>query len=362
MLIPCYYKYIIRTAIMSFWFLCLLFFLFLPRITSWLVDKQVLNILIWTGTVDTAYLRDFEKKTGVKINIMYFDNNEELFVKLYASGGRGYDLIMPSDYSVAKLIKYELIQPLEKEKFSFLDRLDERLMDRYFDPGNKFTLPYHWGIIGIGINKKFFNETLPRTWKLLFETPYVKQGIGMVNVAREALLITALHLFNNTEHLNEQQLTRIQQTLIEQKKYVQAYIDADVRSNYLLLSQAAPIVIASTPYIQKIMPTHEYIEFMLPTAGSFMVIDNLAIPKATEKKELIYSLIEYLYTPEMLKTQFLQQSFFPATKELEAWMQEAHIPLAIQKVHTEKTIPLYFFKDIIPEEMINKIWLSVKTA
>lgn len=349
--------------IIIFWMICLILFITLPQFTRVWRGQRTLNILIWTGIVSSKVIADFERKTGINVNIMYFDNNEELFVKLYTSGGKGYDVIMPSDYLIPKLINHGLIKPLDKRRCTFWPRLDSRLLNRYFDPHNAFTAPYYWGIYGIGINKKVVSYPLEQlSWRLLFNSHVQEPNIGMINVAREAILIAGLFLFKKVRDFSSGQIKLIKETLIQQKSKVVAYIDADVRSNYMLISKNAAVSIASTPYIQKIMPKYSHIQFLVPQEGTFNVIDSFAISVASTNDDIIYRLLNYLYEPEVLEYQFQEEPFFPATIELKYLMDKYHVPKSIQDVHLNGAVPLYFFKEILPEVQVNDIWISIKTA
>ena len=208
---------LVRFAIFIFWIFSIAALLWLPRITSLLWQEgRVINLFTWAATIDPQVVAEFEKKTGIKVNITYFESNEELFVKLYTTKAQGYDLIMPSDYLMEKLVRDKLVKPIDKTKLDFWDRLNPRLLDHYFDPGNKYSIPYFWSIYGLGIDKEFFKESKPpSSWSLLFSYSIVPAKVAMLNVAREAMLITAQYLFGSIEDLTQEKIKQIKKELIK---------------------------------------------------------------------------------------------------------------------------------------------------
>ena len=357
-------KYGIRVFFIVCWVLVLGLFLWLPTLSSWFwQEERVINLFTWAATIDPQIIKDFEKETGIRVNIIYFESNEELFVKLFTTKGKGYDLIMPSDYLMEKLIKYKLVKSLDKSKLNFWDELNPRLLDHYFDPGNVYSIPYFWSIYGLGIDKKFFNNKQPpSSWDLLFTYPIGKNKVAMLNVAREAMLITAQYLYKSIESINKNRIKEIKNTLIEQRKRVEAYVDADIRSNYLLASQTCPIVVSASPYIAQLMRDDENIDFLIPQEGSFILIDNLVISAASKKEDMVYEFINYLYQPEVVKHHYQNYPFLPVTKNLKELMEENNEPSAIIKAHFDESLQLSFFKNVIPETIANDVWIAIKTS
>ena len=127
-------------------------------------------------------LTEFEKETGIKVNLSFYASNEELQVKMKATGGEGYDLIMPSDYAVSILMKEDLIQPLDHSKIDFWDSLYPVLLNQKFDPGNRYSIPFEWEVFGFGFDSDFFKDrSPPNTWRAIFDPDYIDYQIAMKN-------------------------------------------------------------------------------------------------------------------------------------------------------------------------------------
>jgi spermidine/putrescine transport system substrate-binding protein len=122
-------------------------FLFAGRFIELFEHGKSINVLVWGQILDKEFLSDFEKETGIRVNMSYFENNEELFVKLKTTDLHDYDLIMPSDWAVELLIKDDLVKKLDRTKIVAWNSLYPALCNLYFDPHNEYTI-YFLVIVG----------------------------------------------------------------------------------------------------------------------------------------------------------------------------------------------------------------------
>ncbi len=150
--------------------------------------------------------------------------------------------------------------------------------------------------------------------------------------------------------------------MIKQKPRVEIYIDADIRSNYLLASKTCSVVVSTTPYIVQLMRENKAIDFLIPKEGSFILIDNSVISPACKKDALVYELINYLYEPEVVQHHYEHYPFLPVTNNLKELMEKDHAPESIINMHFDKSLQIEFFKSVIPEKIANEVWIAVKTS
>lgn len=339
--------------IVVFWLLVLGFFLYSPIVTQWFYKERSLTIFTWPLILDPQYLKKFEKETGIKLYISYYESNQELFSKVQATSGSGYDIIMPSDSTVELLVKDKLLKKIDRSKLTFYDQLNKHLLGNYFDPNNEYSLPYFWGVYGLGINRKYFGGKLPpATWALLFQQNVMPFKIGMTDESREAILLAAFYLFGTIDIANDpEKLAQVKQLLIKQKQWVEAYSES--RSEYLLASQSVPVAMALSPDIYKVKDDYPYLDFVIPQEGSFIFIDSIVIPATTTKDDMIYTFINYLYRPEVLDYHRQKFGFCSPVQEKVPQMPENFCPSAAQFSR------LHFFKNVIPQEIVNDIWMNV---
>lgn len=330
--------------------------LYIPKFFYSLNVKKSINVATWTDMLDEVMIKKFEEETGIHVNISYFDNNDELLIKMRATQGAGYDLIIPSDHTV-ELLKHDgLLKKIDKTQITIWDRIETRLLGAYFDHENDYSIPYYWGIYGIGVDKDFFDGSpLNASWELVFKPLPKHAKISMLDNPREAILLTALYLNGSLENFNECLVEKIKKLLIDQKRWVEAY--TEFRADYLLLSTTCPVVVSTTPTMFRLMRVKKNIEFLVPHEGTFMTTDNWVIPRMSSKEKFAYSFINFLYQPETIKHHFNVYTFIPATIDLKELLKDSPSMYAI---HFDRHRKFFYFKNIVPNSTINDIWITLK--
>src|SRR5689334_8533045 len=136
-------KMVIRCSVVLFWVALIFGILYWPEETFF-TNNCSINVFVWGDILDPSVVADFEKETGIKVNMNFYASNEEMLVKLRATQGRGYDLIIPSDYSVEILAKEGFLKELDKSQLNFLPHLNPKLLNLPFDPQNTYSIPFEW--------------------------------------------------------------------------------------------------------------------------------------------------------------------------------------------------------------------------
>ena len=210
---------IFRLMIVSLWVCVFFAFLITPHYLKPLkTEKQVLNIFSWPEILNPEIVKKFEHETGIQVVRHYYTSNEELLVKLKATQGKGYDLIIPSDYAVIKLIEEELLQPIDHSRLTFMENLNPKLIHQDFDPQNTYSIPFIWEVLGFGIDTEQYQEIpFSPTWKEIFSPAHPNTKISMLNDPIEAIDVTAHYLFDQKELLSCQEVALIRAKLQEQK-------------------------------------------------------------------------------------------------------------------------------------------------
>jgi spermidine/putrescine transport system substrate-binding protein len=306
--------------------------------------------------IDPRQISEFEKKRGIKINIAYYESNEELYAKLKMTRGMGYDLIIPSDYMIPELIKEGLLQKLDWSKLNFKNQLNPHLLNLYSDPNNEYSIPYVWSIYGIGVDTAYFNNAIPnKSWSLLFDTGVTHAPRVMIEDARELILLTAFILYKSIENIDAQKFDAIRQLLTAQQKYTVAY--TDVGSSYLLNSGTAALALSTSPYILRSM-LYRSIDFIIPSEGTFGVVENLVLPKNSNNQELVYEFINFLYQPEVLEKASASTFFFSPLKD-----SHPDVPERIKKffVFDDSFFKkMQFFRDTVSRRAVAQLWVDLK--
>ncbi|MBQ1566309.1 MAG: extracellular solute-binding protein, partial [Erysipelotrichaceae bacterium] len=167
-------------------------------------DAGEVQIFLPGEYISDEVIRDFEKETNIKVSITTFDSNESMYTKLL--GGTVYDIIIPSDYMIERLISEKMIQKIDKSKIPNMDQLYPQVLNMDFDPNNDYSVPYFWGNVGICYDSTLIdpNDVESQGWDVLRNTKY-KGMIYMYDSIRDSFMMAekALGYSMNTDNPDE---------------------------------------------------------------------------------------------------------------------------------------------------------------
>jgi spermidine/putrescine transport system substrate-binding protein len=256
-----------------------------------------LRLYNWDRYIDPQVLKDFEREFGVRVIEDKFASNEDLIAKIQASGG--YDVIVPSDYTVQIMVRRELLAPLEARNLPNLKHIDARFRNPRYDPGNRYSVPYLWGTSGIGYSQKRA-ATVPATWDELFNPDKLKPRKGrvsMLNDMRETIGAALIYKGYSPNSTDPRELEIAKQVLLAQKPYLAKY-DSEAYKESL----AAGETVLAHGWSGEILARRDEnpdVAFVVPREGSFLFVDNLAVPKSARSRYTAEVFINYLLRPEV---------------------------------------------------------------
>jgi spermidine/putrescine-binding protein len=258
-------------------------------------EEKVLNIYCWDEYLPKDVLDDFTKRTGTKVTLTLYDSNEAMLAKL-ASGVVSFDLVFPSEYAVRVLAEKKLVREIDKSKIPNLKNLDPRLLDKNYDPGNKYALPYFFGTTGIGYNKKAVGGTVD-SWNVLFDPKYSGK-LMMLNDMRECFAAALKTMGKSVNEKDPAVLRQAAEILKNQKKLVKSY-DSDsfaeeLRRGSVVLAQGYNGQLAKL-----VAEDPDKFGYVVPKEGATVWIDNVAIPAKAQNAEAAHAFINYLLEPEI---------------------------------------------------------------
>lgn len=344
----------VRTGMFLFWAMVIVLFLSLSHFELLFQDKKSINIFTWPLVIDPEdVLKKFTAETGIRVYVSYYETNEELFGKLRVTGGAGYDMVVPSDYLVPLLIKEGLLKKIDKSQLPCFEKIDPKLLNHYYDPHNLYTVPYVWITYGLGVDQRYFKdkELIP-SWAMIFDPAVAPPSVGMINAPREAILIAAQYLFGKTDNLLAPgRIEKIKELLLTQKSMVETYTEMGIE--YLLLSGSAPVVVAEAQDVVRIKHFADFVDFVLPQEGGFVLMDLFALPAKTKKDAMVYQLINFLYRNDILIVHRDKYGMCPPTIELQQQESDVFCPTE------EQFSKMEFFKSDLSEETFFDIWLTL---
>jgi len=262
-----------------------------------------LNVYNWgmniaDGSDDTLdIVAAFEEKyPHIKVNYSTYDSNEVLYTKL-KNGGISVDVIIPSDYMIARMIKEDMLLELNFDNIPNYSYIDDTFKNTSYDPENKYSVPYTWGTVGILYNTKYVDEADVTGWELLWNEKY-DDKILMFDNSRDAFGIAQYLLGYDVNTTDPAELQACADKLAQQKPLVQQYVMDQIYSS--MENEEAWIAPYYAGDCMLMMESNENLAFYLPQHQGFnMFIDAMCIPKACQEKEAAELFINFLCDPEI---------------------------------------------------------------
>ena len=168
-------------------------------------SQPVVNVCSWGEYIDEDIIGQFEEATGIRVNYQTVESNETLY-SLLKSGGADYDVVVPSDYMIAKLIEEDMLEELDYSNIPNYALIDERFKGLSFDPGERYTVPYTWGTLGIIYNRNMVDGEIT-SWSALYDDRYAG-NVLLINNSRDALGEALLCLGYSLNTTDEQEIRR----------------------------------------------------------------------------------------------------------------------------------------------------------
>jgi spermidine/putrescine transport system substrate-binding protein len=266
---------------------------FLPRFALSEEEKK-LNFYNFDTYIGETTLADFNKATGVEVKLDLFADVDELFTKLKA-GNPGYDVIVPSDRTVERMVKANMLMPLDKAKIPNLANADPAFLNPSFDPGRKFSVPYMWGTVGIGYRKSKVPSVT--SWKSVFEDQTYAGRVSLMGDQEHCIGLALKYLGLSYNSLDPAELAKAKALLIAGKKIVKKY--AEDNGQELLAQSEVDLAMEYNGDISQVMAEDADIAYVIPQEGSNVWEDTLAIPVGAPHPENAHAFINYIYEPEV---------------------------------------------------------------
>lgn len=317
-----------------------------------------ITVFNWGDYIDESVLKDFEEEYGIKVNYDYFTTNEEMYVKLKA-GGTSYDVIFPSDYMIARLIKEDLLHKIDMNNITNLEHIGEEFKSLGYDPNNEYSVPYMWGTVGILYNTTMVDDAVD-SWSILWDDKYEK-NIFMLDSQRDSIAVALKKLGYSLNTRDENELEEAKQELIKQRPLVLSYVGDEVKDK-MIGGEAALAVVWSGDAIY-MMWENEDLSYAVPKEGTNLWFDAMAIPKSSKNKEAAEKFIDFMTDPEIGKrnAEYIGYSS-PNTASVELLDEETrNDEVAYPDMNSLEGSEVFEdLSDII--EVYNRIWDEIKAS
>ncbi len=237
-----------------------------------------------------------ERYPHIKVNYSTYDSNEIMYSKL-SNGGITVDLIIPSDYMIARMIQEDMLLPLNFDNIPNYKYIDEDFKNTAYDPENKYSVPYTWGTVGILYNTKYVDEADVTGWELLWNEKYEDRILTFGN-SRDAFGIAQFMLGYDINTTDKAELQECAELLKKQKPVLQQYVMDEIFA--IMQNEEAWIAPYYAGDCLTMMSENENLDFFLPGHQGFnMFIDAMCIPTCAKEKEAAELFINFLCEPEI---------------------------------------------------------------
>ena len=326
---------------------------------------RVVNVYNWGQYISDGtdgYLdinAAFEEATGIHVNYMTFDTNESLYTKL-KTGGSSYDVIVPSDYMVARLIDEGLLLPLNFDNIPNYQYIDEAYRHTDYDPDDLYSVPYTWGTMGVIYNSAYVDEEDVGGWDLLWNEKYAGKILQFDN-PRDAFGVAQSLLGYSLNTHSEEELRAVTYKLMEQKPLVQSYV-MDQIYDKMERGEAWIAPYYAGDYLM-MAEENEDLRYYFPKEGFNRFIDALCIPTCCSDKEAAEMYINFLCDPEVCAENMEYLGYSVPESAAKEYMDPESVAneVAYPDEETLARGEYYLYLDTETTQLMDSLWLEVKT-
>lgn len=254
-------------------------------------EGQTLHLYNWGEYTGENIIRNFEEETGATVVMENFDSNEQMYIKVV--NGESYDILVPSDYMIQRLIQEDLLQKLDHSKLDCMDLLTEDVKGLPYDPKNEYSVPYFWGTAGIVYDKtKVDIKDLEEQGYNIFLNEKYKGDIYLYDSERDSFMMAlkALGYSMNTE--NEKEINEAYEWLVKCVQTMEPEIVTDEIIDNMAQGRKALGLIYSGDATY-VISENENMGYYLPETGTNLWSDAMVIPKNAKNPELAHAYINY---------------------------------------------------------------------
>jgi len=300
-----------------------------------------------------------EENPEIKLEYEMFETNETMYTKLTKSNAV-YDVIIPSDYVIERLIKEDRIQKLDFANIPNYNLIDGKFKNLDFDPDNEYSVPYMWGTLGILYNTTMVDEE-EISWEILFGEKY-KDNILMMDSVRDAFCAALMYLGYSVNTADPDEINEAKDLLVAQKSVILAYGFDDIKDKMIAGEAAVALVYAGDAiYAAK---QNDDLAYAIPVEGSNLFFDCMAVPKNSQNKEDAELFINFMCRTDIAKMNAEYIEYYTMQKEAKALMDEESEDDNFAYPTDAELVKCQIFRHLDEQtlELYNDAWTEVITA
>ena len=319
-----------------------------------------LTVFNWYDYIDPAVIDMFEEETGIKVKYANFTTNEEMFTKVEAGAGT-YDVLFPSEYMVERLIANDLLAELDLSAMPNFANVKEGLKNPSYDPGNKHSVPYMWGTMGILYNTEMVDGEIT-SWSALFDQKNAGKVI-MMNSMRDTLGLALKYLGYSMNTRDEAEINAAKDILVKQKqdKIESGYL-LDETKDKMVGNEAAIAVIYSGD-AQYAIEKNDKLKYVIPEEGGNIWTDSMCIPKSSQHVAEAQQFIDFMCRPDVAQMNFEYIYYCSPIQQVADGLSEEDAASATVNPSEEVVARCEYFNDVSDcMSLYENAWMEVRLA
>lgn len=253
---------------------------------------QRLLVFNWSDYIDPELIDEFEGQTGASVVYNNYSSDAELETRLLTGGGN-YDIVVPSDRTMPTLLAKDALLPIDKSLLPNLKYIDPKFLNAPFDPENRFSVPYFWGTVAVGVRSDQVPNA-PASFEPLFDARN-RDRITMLDDAEHSVAVALMHLGFPMNSVDNEHLAAAKKSLVEQRPLVQAYTSDSYKER--LIAGKAWAALGWSGDLRQAADEEPNVQVLIPEKGTTIWLDSLALCKGAKNVALAHAFINFLLEP-----------------------------------------------------------------
>ena len=298
--------------------LILLILLLLPALAA--ADQPRVVVFNWSEYMPDQVLQMFEKQTGIQVVYSTYENNEAMYAKIKLLDASGYDVVFPSTYFVNRMRKEKLLLPLDKSRLPNFKNLDPTLLDKPYDPGNVYSVPYMWGTTAIAVDAARVNPDTIHSWRDLWRPEFA--GRLMLSEDLREVFGMALRLLGHSGNSTDAgQIEAAYEQLRTLMPNVRLFASDAQKQAFLNQEVVIGMIWNGEAYMAA--QENPEIRYIYPQEGSIIWLDSMVIPKNAGNPDQAHAFIDFMQRPEIARMISEEIGYASPNKAAVALLDEA---------------------------------------
>ena len=322
-------------------------------------EQEQINFFNYGENIDDETIKEFEKKYNIKVNMETFDDMEAMYQKINSGAGQ-YDVVLVSDALMPRMIEKGLVQELNKENIPNISQMDEQYLDLEMDPGNKYSVPYMFGTVGLIYNKDVVKEKVD-SWDILWDEKY-KDQIFMFDTYRDTIGVALKKLGYSLNSTNKDEIEEAKELLLEQRKLVNPIYGVDNGTTMIPAGETNINMIWSGEGLN-LQDEYPNLVYVVPKEGANFWIDSLCIAANATNVDGAEKFINFVSDKESALRIADEIGYTTPNKEARKEQPEnvRNNPNAYMPEEIMSRCEIYTDLSMDVKKMYDKAWIQIKS-